>query len=821
MKRLWRLLLLTTAVCCAAEPQPWRRINTPSYRELRTNFPAPPPECAMTMWWFWNGAMAEADVRRDLDNLRAHGVRSVLIWAYRGLEIEYLSPTWFSRVRYAVDEAACRGMRVWLMDEGCYPSGFMGGRISRDFPELRMQVLLPGNPPQPAFRTPATRYVHTPNFAKDESNSLFDSLNPAATQVFLQGVHEKYREALGGRLGTTVLGIMGDEPSFPGVPWTAALPAQFERAKGYDVGPHLAELFAAAPTEQARRIRADYWDVWTGLYRDNFFKPQAEWCARHGMDYLVHLCAEGDMKKLLALNGDYFRCQRYVGMPGVDAIWRQVWPGITADFPKLASSAAHLNGRPRAFTEAYAVYGRGLSLEQAKWVMDHQFARGINQFQTMLYLSSNEGFRRYSQSPDWHTSPQWEHFALLAEYSNRASYLLTAGRPAAGIALYYPTTSGWLGDFEANRATLELARALLEHQRDFDFIDDNGLRSGVEAQPGRLRNRSGQPYRAVIVPPIFVISRAALDRLRALAESGGRVIFMGRKPQLIVDRSFRDAIPFDGDAKWASIFEALGPAALNALPEPDLAASPAANDLRYLHRTLGVADLYFLFNEGTENLTLTVRLRGSGAPEFWNAESGKVTAPDGWQAENGHVRLPIYLGPHESRFVVIGEGRQAPCEPSRAFRSAPVQGEWMLALNGRTFRTALRDWREIGEAGFSGGGIYTTTFSLLPAGRGKQAFIDLGEVRYSARVRVNGRDLGARAWPPFRWDITVALKPGRNALEIEVRNTAANELSGDPQRVREAQGKGWLVNSYFDIYSRFDAEMIPSGLAGPVHLMWR
>ena len=94
-------------------------------------------------------------------------------------------------------------------------------------------------------------------------------------------------------------------------------------------------------------------------------------------------------------------------------------------------------------------------------------------------------------------------------------------------------------------------------------------------------------------------------------------------------------------------------------------------------------------------------------------------------------------------------------------------------------------------------------------------------VRYSAALKLNGRDLGARAWRPFEWNITAALRPGDNTLEIEVRNTAANELAGNPARVAEIEGKGWLVNSYYRTYSKFDAEMVPSGLAGPVRLLWR
>jgi len=777
----------------------------------------------MTLWWFWNSAMPEADIRRDLDAMRSHGVRSVLIWCYKGLAIEYLSPAWFERVRFAVDEAARRDMRVWLMDEGSYPSGFMGGRISREFPQLRMQVLVPGDPPRPEFKTPATRYVHTPGFSKDSTYSLFDALNPAATQVFLDGVHEKYRAALGSHLGKTVLGIMGDEPSFPGVPWTSTIPEAFRTRKGYDIAPHFASLFSKDPSADDRRIRADYWDVWTDLYRDAFFRPQAEWCGRHGIDYLVHLCGEEDMRTLLALNGDFFKCQRFVQMPGVDAIWRQIWPGVVADYPKLASSAAHLEGVPRSFTEAYAVYGRGLSLEQAKWVMDHHLVRGINQFQTMLYLSSREEFRPYFHPPDWNGSPQWPHFSMLAEYSNRASYLLSVGRPAAEIAVYYPTTSGWLGDFEADRSALAIARGLLERQRDFDFIDEDALRTGTTLDSGALRNRSGQYYRAVIVPAVTVLSSAALHRLKSLAAAGGRVIFLGRPPALISERSFRQAAPFADKLQWA-VAEPAGQfteRVLGALPQPDVSLTPPAEAVKVLHRCLADGDLYFFFNESDHELNLNARLRGKGTTEIWDAETGSRSAPAGWTQDGVYRRGSLSLKPYATRFLVLGRaGGAAPQpEPGDPESSVTIAGPWSLLLNGKTLQTPLLDWSALGQPGFSGAAVYTKSVRL--PGGATRIVLDLGEVCYSARLRINGRDLGARAWRPFRWDITAAVERGENEISIEVLNTAANELFGNPARLQEIERKGWLVNSYFRIYSKFDAEMARSGLLGPVRVLWR
>ena len=53
--------------------------------------------------------------------------------------------------------------------------------------------------------------------------------------------------------------------------------------------PYIAQFFASRLTPEAQRAKADYWDVWSGMFRDNFFKPQEDWCQARNMEYMVHL----------------------------------------------------------------------------------------------------------------------------------------------------------------------------------------------------------------------------------------------------------------------------------------------------------------------------------------------------------------------------------------------------------------------------------------------------------------------------------------------------------------------------------------------------
>ena len=75
---------------------------------------------------------------------------------------------------------------------------------------------------------------------------------------------------------------------------------------------HLAALFAPHPDEETLRVRADYWDVWSTLFAEAFFRPLGAWCASHGLEYLVHLNHEDALPRLVRSEGDFFRPMRHV-----------------------------------------------------------------------------------------------------------------------------------------------------------------------------------------------------------------------------------------------------------------------------------------------------------------------------------------------------------------------------------------------------------------------------------------------------------------------------------------------------------------------------
>jgi hypothetical protein len=95
-----------------------------------------------------------------------------------------------------------------------------------------------------------------------------------------------------------------------------------------------------------------------------------------------------------------------------------------------------------------------------------------------------------------------------------------------------------------------------------------------------------------------------------------------------------------------------------------------------------------------------------------------------------------------------------------------LSGDWSLSLGDKKLTTPLKSWEDLGVSAFAGTALYRKEFTA-PAAKGS-VFLECENVRDYARVRLNGVDLDAHGWRPYRWEVTKALKPGANVLEIEV-----------------------------------------------------
>ena len=740
----WMVRLAGVGVACAVAQAgwgqgagregAWQGMQMPTAAEVQRVWTAPPAEYGPEPYYGLNGAVDETVIRRDLDTMKSLGYQAVTVQYGYGAPFGYLTPEWLGFFRTFVQEAKKRGMRVWIVDDAGYPSGFAGGKFTEVRPELRMQALVLAEKisasggevvtrklkPEvvgviavngddgrsvsvpvtdgamqwtaPAgkwtvevvehqFKTSPTRSDTNPKRVKDGSQSLEDYLDPAATKQFLAFTHEQYKQYVGDEFGKTILGFRGDEPDYSinGVPWTPKLFDEFKRVKGYDVRPYVASFLLPKEvelTEAQRRAKADYWDVFSQMFRDGFFKVQGEWCAANHLEYQVHLNHEEMEMQLVKSEGEFFRDMKYVEVPGIDSIWHQIWTDTVSDFPRLASSVSHVYGKPRAFTESFAAYRPEPDVEMARYIVNEQLVRGVNLVETMYFPAST--------TPGRGASPYMKEagYPGLLGYVRRMSYLLSMGRPAATVALYLPSSAMWLGDEAADTAFVATERMLSERQIDFDVVSGDALAEDLKAGRGVFETLSGSEYRTVILPGEAVLSDTALERLKAFAQGGGKVLFLGHLPTMISGKSYLDArAATAADFSWATVevsAELEGvptppaypppvapggqvvPAVIDAAVQkvvgtPDVSLDGRDAALKVMKRRLKDSDVYLFFNEGSAASDHVVTFQNDAQlAEEWNVETGEVSSMVSMRDEEGKaMTVKLALKPHETRVLML------------------------------------------------------------------------------------------------------------------------------------------------------------------------
>jgi hypothetical protein len=195
----------------------------------------------------------------------------------------------------------------------------------------------------------------------------------------------------------------------------------------------------------------------------------------------------------------------------------------------------------------------------------------------------------------------------------------------------------------------------------------------------------------------------------------------------------------------------------------------------------------------------------------------------------GNPIWSVHTDSWESHLHTWGTGFQEEFEKRRGYSMIP----WLPALT---------------TGAIVGTATYQTAFTLPSeiVNRKSPMFLDLGEVKEIAEVRLNGKPLGTLWKPPFKVDVSDALVEGENTLEIKVTNLWPNRLIGDeklhpdpsldtikiggiwghgpqqtiPQWVRDGKQSPvgrttWILNKFYDA----DSPLLPSGLLGPVRLL--
>ena len=469
---------------------------------------SPPREYTPIPFWFLNGDLTAAELRRQLRDFCAHGVWGVVLHPRIGIpeRIGYLSAAFFDALRPAVDEARALGMKIVLYDEGMYPSGSAGGLVVQGHPELASRGIALTDRPLPGDRVLAEtpegllverfsggtiRGIH---FGEDDGEPhappSADILNPEAVARFIRLTHEAYARAFGADFGETILGFFTDEPSILGrntrglFPWSRDFDQLFTKAGGRLE--HLAALFSGGENPDT----ALYHQLILRRESEVYYGALSRWCEAHGLALMGHPHQSDDIEVL-----------RWFHIPGQDLVFRWVSPekggtaGMDSTMAKCSADMARLTGRRRNANECFGACNRDgnpwhFTGADMKWTIDWLTVRGVNLLIPHAFYYSLEGPRCQERPPDVGPgSIWWPHWKRWADYITRLCCLRTETRQRADIAVLCRN----------RELRAEAVAPLFETQRGFQYLPESEWRACRE-EDGELLCR-GMRFRAVLGDP--------------------------------------------------------------------------------------------------------------------------------------------------------------------------------------------------------------------------------------------------------------------------------------------------------------------------------
>jgi hypothetical protein len=637
--------------------------------------------------------------------------------------------------------------------------------------------------------------------------------------------------------------------------WTPLLFEEFQKRRGYDLRAYLPALFGRDTDDANARLLADYRETISDLLLETFTTEWGAWA--RGQKRQVRNQAHGAPASLL----DLYAASDIPETEGAE-IQRFKW----------ATSAAHVAGRPLVSAEAATWLGEHFrsTLADVRAAVDRFFVAGVNHvfYHGTAYSPAHEpwpGWLFYAAVEFSPRNAWWDDFGALNSYVARTQSFLQSGRADHDVLLYYPLYeslavrgNALLRHFGGaspppEGTTFEQAAGGLEGAGfTYDYISDRQIRR-TRVDAGRLITDGGASYGIVVLPSARYIPLETFEHVLSLARSGATVVSLGDWPSDVSGfanlearrarfRSAAGAVQFSPPDKDGIREAGLGRG--RVLRGDDVARVLARagirrermvdQGLRFARRADARGRFYFVSNPGE-------RAIDGWVPIEIDAAAIQIFSPMDGRSGNALVRgaaggREAYLQIPPGGSLVVAASATPARERFESYRAAgspvAIAGPWTLrflkggpALPSERSIDRLLSWTTLGEdaVAFSGTASYTATFSRPPAVSGPWQ-IDLGQIRESARVRLNGHEVAALIGSPFRVIVPDASIAASNVLEVTVTNLSAN-------RIRDLDRRGVAWKKFYNVnfparlpqnrgpdglFTAAGWDPLESGLLGPV-----
>ena len=634
--------------------------------------------------------------------------------------------------------------------------------------------------------------------------------------------------------------------------WTPTFFDEFRKRRGYELeyflpiflhpeewkNKEVSHILCEGPNPSVEQLFSDYRETLGDLLLENFTEQWTAWAHKHGA--ITRNQAHGSPANLID-------CYAAVDIPEIEGFGLsdlgikglRTDPGKTrkndSDYSmfKYAPSAAHVCGKPYTSSETFTWLTEHFrtSLSQLKPDLDLMFCAGVNHifFHGTCYSPKDDewpGWKFYASIDMSPTNSIWRDAPYFMEYVERCQSFLQWGQPDNDFLVLLPIRDAWkkntgklLMQFSIHamgKLMPEFRDAILDIDKagyDCDYISER-LLMGTTFKNGMLQTAAGTRYKGLIIPGSSELPENVKKHIDQLKAQGAPIMY---------------GVDKDAMAKAAKPETMKTQLGLKAIRRKN------ANGYHYFMANLTPRDIF----TGVSYQELAVPFKDA---LWFNPLNGEITRA---KIEDGKIQIELRSG--ESMILqTFNEAipTSLPCRaiaPYSSFEASSdgfvghnvhkaIEGPWTLSfteeaprVNKRFALDKLQSWETLNEQTkvTMGTGVYTTHVKLSSKEADKNWLIDLGDVRESARVYINGQFIGCAWSVPFILDTNHTLKAGDNELRVEVTNLPANRIAD-----LDRKGVQWRkmeeinvvdINYKKTLYDQW--EPMPSGLNSEVRLI--
>ena len=814
-------------------------------------------------WWWMGSAVDKENLKWNLDEYAKAGIGAVEITPLYGVQgndkndIPYLSPKWMDMLKFVekenkqvgietdmatgtgwpfggpwvpISEAACKAVFVdTIVDvkQKLMEIEFNVPQKERAFAKLKVIKAFPVEGEKYKKRVIALYESRTRQKVKRAAPGgegyVIDHFDSTAVANYLQHIDSAFVASKTPYPHT----FFNDSYEVYGANWTPNLLTEFEKFHGYKLQDKFPEFL-----DGDAGVVSDYRETLGDMLLHNFTEQWTKWANKRGA--ITRNQAHGSPANLID-------CYAAVDIPEIEGFGLTDFgikglrkdPGKTRpnfsdlSMLKYAPSAAHITGKKYTSSETFTWLTEHFrtSLSQMKPDMDLMFCAGVNHmfFHGTAYSPKNDtwpGWKFYASVDMSPTNSIWRDAPELMKYITNCQTYLQWGQPDNDFLVYLPVrdmwrkdTKNWLMQFDIHsmaKKAPEFIKVILDIDKagfDCDYISDKYLRT-CTFKNGMIETAAGTRYKGIIIPGNNIMPSDVIEHISELKSQGAKII--------------------KGDN-----IKAMEQAAKPELMRKNLG-------LKMIRRANSIGHHYFIANLTSKDIASGVALAVNEKYGIWyNPMTGKYH-----EATIGAKGIQLNLKSGESRILITSNkpvdewklGSKVKVGGKEAIAAADSKtidltaNSWKLSFTedapkvGETFNLkGVKSWEDLSDKAkvMMGTGVYETTIKLSKDDAKKQWTIDLGDVRESARVYINGEYVGCAWAVPYILNCQDKLVKGKNTLRIEVTNLPANRIAE-----MDRQGVKWRKMKEINVvdinYKKTTYEKwtpVPSGLNSTVKLV--